>query len=425
MECTAFSKNYGKERARRQKDDLNNLQTTKCNLQEELFRQSDNKECSLIQAALDSVESQIKLHEEQITNASIFRSKCNWVRYGETSSKFFFGLEKWNYLSKNMKCVVRDSGEVSYYQGIILEEQTKFYKSLYTRHVNDVNAKFNIKRESYDPMLSDKFRDKCNVEITVHNLYDAVLMMKANKVGGPDGSTAKYYRTFFHDIKHHLLAMYKYAYQQGCLSPTTWKGLISLLPKKNKDTRYVKNMRPLTLLNIDYKILAKVMDNHLRDVAPLLIHRDQTGFMAGRHINVNIRKLLDVMEYCKNTSTPAVIMSIDMEKCFDCIEHEVIFETMHIFNFGEKYIRWVSLFYKNFLVCMQNQGYMSKWFEKTRSINQGCNISPSIYLLVGELLALRLCNHKQIHGINIGMTEVLISQFADDMDLYLPYEKQF
>ena len=77
-----------------------------------------------------------------------------------------------------------------------------------------------------------------------------------------------------------------------------------MLPKKNKDSRYVKNMRPLTLLNIDYKILAKAMDNRLWDVIPSLIHPDQTGFIAGRHIMTNIRKSLDVMEFCRARNVP-------------------------------------------------------------------------------------------------------------------------
>ena len=182
-------------------------------------------------------------------------------------------------------------------------------------------------------------------------------------------------------------------------------------------------MRPLTLLNIDYKILAKALDLRLRDILPEIISPDQTGFIPGRSIVTNIRKSLDVMEFCRKSNTPAVIMSIDMMKCFDRIEYSAIFGMMRLLNFGSNFIRWVSLFYSKFMVCTQNYGIASPWFEKTRSVNQGCNISPSIFLLVGELLALRLCQNPNISGVKIGSTEILLSQFADDMDLYLPFDK--
>ena len=94
-------------------------------------------------------------------------------------------------------------------------------------------------------------------------------------------------------------------------------------------------------------------------------------------------------------------------------------------KFGENYIRLVSLFYNKFTVCMQNFGVKSHWFVKTRSVNQGCNISPSVFLLVSELLAARLRNNNDIRGIKIGDTELLLSQFADDMDCICRMTKLF
>ena len=165
------------------------------------------------------------------------------------------------------------------------------------------------------------------------------------------------------------------------------------------------------------------MDNRLREVISDIIDPNQTGFVSGRNITKNIRKSLDVMEYCRATKTPAVIMSVDMEKCFDKIEYKAIFGALRIYNFGETFIKWVSLFFNHITVCTQNCGYHAPWFEKSRSVNQGCNISPSLYLLVGQLLTSLIKNHKEINGIKIGETEMLISQFADDTDLYLPFDK--
>ena len=198
---------------------------------------------------------------------------------------------------------------------------------------------------------------------------------------------------------------------------------MSLLPKGNKNTKYIRNLRALTILNYDYKILAKLMDNRIREVLDKLIHPDQTGFIKGRHISTNVRKSLDVIEYCGKNKIPAMILSIDMEKCFDRIDYSAVTGALKYFNFGPNFIKWTSLFFTNFEVCTQNHGHRSRYFRKERSINQGCPFSPSVYLLISEIIANKLRNHDEIQGINIGKVELLLSMFADDMDLYLPYKQ--
>ena len=118
-----------------------------------------------------------------------------------------------------------------------------------------------------------------------------------------------------------------------------------------------------------------------------------------------------------------MILSVDMDKCFDRISYSGIYGALRYFNFGENFIRWVSLFYTDFQVCTQNFGFYSDFFSKGRSVNQGCIISPAIFLLTSEILANKLRNNDKIKGIKIHDVEYLISQFADDIDLYLPYDE--
>ena len=216
--------------------------------------------------------------------------------------------------------------------------------------------------------------------------------------------------------------MARFSFENGILPLSTRRGVISLLPKRNKDTRKIKNMRGLTLICSDYMIIAKALDNRLHTYLPEIISEDQTGFMKHRHIGVNIRKSLDLIEYTKRTNTPAVIMSVNMEKCFDKIDYSAVLGTLRYFNFGDNFIRWVSLFYNQFQVCTQNFGFLSSFFTKERLVNQGCIISPAIFLLTSEILANKLRNNPSIRGVKVGETEYLLSQFADDMDLCLPYD---
>ena len=182
-------------------------------------------------------------------------------------------------------------------------------------------------------------------------------------------------------------------------------------------------MRPLTLLNNDYKILAKALDNRLREVLPNLINEDQTGFIKGRKISHNVRKSLDIIDYLSKKKLPALILSIDMEKCFDRLEHNALIESLKYFNFGDRFVRWVRLFYTNFQICTQNFGELSTFWIKGRGLNQGCPLSPGLYLLTAEIMANKLRNDRKIKGVEVGGVEYLISQFADDTDLYLTYDQ--
>lgn len=81
------------------------------------------------------------------------------------------------------------------------------------------------------------------------------------------------------------------------LSDEQRRGVITLIPKKNKDRRYMSSWPPITLLNVDYKILSKCLSKRLLGVLSLLVHEDQTGFMPGRYIGTNLRNVNDITEF--------------------------------------------------------------------------------------------------------------------------------
>ena len=122
------------------------------------------------------------------------------------------------------------------------------------------------------------------------------------------------------------------------------RGIITLLPKKDKNQLLLKNWRPISLLNTDYKILAKVLAFRLKRVLPSVIHEDQSGFISGRYmIGENIRLFIDVLHYFKVNDIPGLVLSIDFEKAFDKVEWEFLYFVMKKFGFEEKFIRWIRL----------------------------------------------------------------------------------
>ncbi len=197
------------------------------------------------------------------------------------------------------------------------------------------------------------------------------------------------------------------------------QGLIVLIQKPNKDIFNLDNWRPISLLNIDYKILAAVYANRLKQCLEEVISETQSGFMKNRHISNNIRLILDLLDYSDLVSNDALILFLDFFKAFDTVEHNFIFKALVNFGFGNNFICVIKTLYNDINSCVSLSNGTSPRFYVSRGIRQGCPISPFLFLLAAELLNLYVVNCTGIKGIQIGEEELIISQLADDTCIFL------
>lgn len=157
---------------------------------------------------------------------------------------------------------------------------------------------------------------------------------------------------------------------------------------------------------------------------PKLISEDQTGFMKDRNISTNIRKIIDIDEYCHKEGIEGMVLSVDFHKCFDTIETRFITNIMKYFNFGEKLCAWVALLFCDMRICTLNNGFTSEYFSPSRGIFQGNPIASYLYLLTGQLLNDQIAKNDKIKGIKIGQLEIKSIQFADDLNMPLIFEQE-
>ena len=162
-----------------------------------------------------------------------------------------------------------------------------------------------------------------------------------------------------------LLNSYNDAFRKGSLSISQERGTITLIPKGNENLTELKNWRPISLLNIDDKILSKVLARRMEKVLPKLVHYDQTGFVNGRYIGQNIRFLSDIMEYTDIKKQPNIFLLVDFEKAFDTEEWSFISKTLEVFKFGCNFKKWFSVIYNNVQSSVMDGGRMTNYFEVT------------------------------------------------------------
>ena len=123
----------------------------------------------------------------------------------------------------------------------------------------------------------------------------------------------EYYRTFWDILSQLLIDSYNEPFRDGSLSDSRNIVAMGLIFKKN-DRSDIKNYRPISLANTDYKILAFVLANRLQNVLSKLISHDQTGYVKGRFIGFNIRKTLDVINYLEKHIKCGLLLLLDFEK---------------------------------------------------------------------------------------------------------------
>ena len=332
------------------------------------------------------------------------------------NTKYFYSLEKANYNAKTCYAIYNTEGDdtLIYDQDEIIKIQKQFYDSLYTA---DPEVHFDL-RNTHGIFVKDDERLKQDSAITLDELKESVFAMSKNKTPGNDGLSADFYQTFWNDIQLLFLNMTNEVYNEGMLHDTALQGILNLIPKPNKDSRNIKNLRPITLLNTDYKIIEKVIANRIMPSLHDIIHGDQRGFMPNRRISVNIRKLLDIIFFAVDNDLECLIVSLDFAKCFDRVEFGILHGSLKYFQFGQVIQKWTHILYSNFNVRIQNNGHFSDKIEIKRGIHQGGCCSSLYFLIVAEILALELRSNPHISGIVINSIKNVLNQFADDLDLF-------
>ena len=296
----------------------------------------------------------------------------------------------------------------------IIEVQKHFYEQLYD--VDD-EVSFNL-TNSFGIKVPHEIRSAQQQQIGLEDMTIAIKTMSNNKTPGEDGLPIEFYKIFWVEIKDVFLEAILYAYDEKKLFSSARKGILNLIPKANKDTRLVKNLRPITLLNTDYKIIEKVIANKMVPALEHIISSDQRGFMKDRRISVNIRKMLDIIHETKVQDLEAVVMSLDFVKCFDKCSFSILHGSLNFFDFGQIVKEWTKILYDDFTVRVQNNGNFSAAISIKKGVHQGGCCSSIYFLVIAEILALSLRANEQIEGITIRDIRNILNQFADDMDIF-------
>ena len=367
------------------------------------------------------IKNELEQEEEKRGRAAMLRSGARWLELGEKPTKYFLRLNAGRKKEKDINVLQREDGEHVTGNRDILRYCCDHYEKMYSSQAGGTEGTaqvVNLSSTDVCPRLSQSDQERCEGPISNQECEQALKEMKNNKAASVSGLTKEFFLFFWEDLGGLIVDYINEAKQKGVFFVTQRRGVITVLPKKG-DQMFIKNKRAICLLDIIYKIVAKVIANRLRSVIHLLIDSDQTGSIAGRYIGANLRTIADVIHYCDADEREGILMALDFKNAFNTVEHEFLYGVLREFNFGENFIGWVQLLHKSTELTVVNNGFTSRWFKTSRGLQQGCPASAPLFALVVEILAIKIRASILVEGIELSGTIFKISQYCDDTTLFV------
>ena len=408
---------YGTKKKKSIETEMRNLENKITDLESHLSGSNDTQIWDDINQTKETLNDLIKKR----TQGAIVRSRIQWYEEGERNSRYFFNLEKRNSNLKSINRLELENNTITEDPTLILQEMKHFYESLYKG--NDVQNPEVYLSNLKTAKISEENYNKINENITESELLKIIKSLQNNKTPGEDGLPAEFYKFFWQDIKTPLLSSFIYSSEKGFLSITQKRGILCLIPKKS-DPLKLKNWRPISLLNQDYKIMAKLIAERIKICLHNLIDADQSGFLKGRYIGQNITTVFDIMHFAESENIPAILVSVDFEKAFDKLDWSFVHKSLENYNFPPFIRQWVKILYTDIVSCVTNNGWHSNYFRLSRGVRQGRPLSPYLFILCAEFLATDIRQNNKIQGIKIGSKNFKIRQYADDTQIFSHFTEE-
>lgn len=212
---------------------------------------------------------------------------------------------------------------------------SKFFQTFFKNSLFSIKHTISNFLDSLDlPSTGSEQNKILTAELTQDELDKAINSLKTNKSPGTDGYPSEWYKIFCSELT--LLRSFNHTLKEGELLQSWKEAIISVIHKQGKDSKESSSYRPISVLNVDYKLYTSILAKRLETILPDLIDHDQSSFIRNRQIHDNIRRTLQIMSHITKNKISAVFLSLEAEKAFDSVSWLYLHQVLHRFGFKEK-----------------------------------------------------------------------------------------
>eukprot|EP00253_Pinus_taeda_P008507 PITA_08507 len=350
------------------------------------------------------------------------KSRVQWLREGEQNTKFFHrstrdhrSANRILELKNNAREILKNHNDIS---------------ALLSDHFNSIAQEPPINREEAIKELtgaipkcitSDQNWALCR-EISMEEVEEAIRSMPNDKAPGPDGFTINFYKACWNTVKQEVWEVVEDSRRSGTILKSINSTFLALIPKV-EEAKIPDKFRPISLCNVIYKIISKVITNRLKSILPGIISEEQSGYVEGRQILDNILLAQEMIHSLHSRKEAGMIMQLDLSKAYDKVSWRYLEAVLDAFGFWRTWIKWILALIKSPRYSILVNGAPSAPFTPSRGIRQGDPLSPFLFVILMEGLS-RTIAKKKAEGSIKGLQPIRSlpatthQQFVDDTMLH-------
>ena len=362
------------------------------------------------------VELADALKEEE----TYWRQKCReeWLRSGDRNTKFFHNSVKGKRLQNRILMLLDELGHEHFTEGSKGNIAVEYYRDLFrSSSPFDIESLF----MDFQGRVTEDMNQKLTEPVSAEEIMKAAFSVKGSSAPGEDGLTGIFYQKFWHIVGPQLTAEITQFFNSSII-PEGWNHTqLSLLPKIPKPSS-MKDLRPISLCSVQYKIISKILYNRLKTIMPLLISETQGAFVAGRLISDNIliaHEMVHGLRTNPKVSEECMAIKTDMSKAYDRVEWSFLEILLEKMGFDRVWIRWIMACVTTVSFSILLNGTSHGFIRPERGIRQGDPLSPFLFILCAEALVSCLNSAEasgRINGIKLSASCPSVHHllFADD-----------
>ncbi|KAL5572899.1 hypothetical protein UlMin_022496 [Ulmus minor] len=352
------------------------------------------------------------------------RSKDLWLKCGDSNSKFFHQKASARKSKNSISGLLDSNGDWCDSEHGMAEIVESYFETLFSSS-SPSSVVLDQVLDTIDRRVTPQLNDQLDLAFGPDDVREAVFQMAPSKSPGADGMSALFYQRFWpvvgEDVTEACLGFTNRGLPLGNINET----IITLIPKIKNPSR-ITEFRPISLCNVLYKIISKMLANRLRKVMNYIISVEQSAFIPGRLISDNAIIGFECLHAIKRRKTKKnhLALKLDMEKAYDRVEWGFIREVMGKLGFSVGWTNKIMACISSVSYAFQLNGQKFGHLTPSRGLRQGDPLSPYLFLLCGEGLSSLLHHYEQagrIQGLKCGLRGPTISHllFADDSLLFL------
>jgi hypothetical protein len=341
-----------------------------------------------------------------------------WLAGGDKNTRFFHRVASSRRSKKHLWDIEDENGILHHSQADIKSAAFNHYKAFFQATPAPSLAAQIETASLFPKMVTTEEALALESPCTKEELLEVIKGFKKEKSPGPDGWSVELYLHFFDLMWQDLLDVVEDARIRGKVNSQLNNTFIVLIPKSNLPRQF-KDFRPISLCNLCYKIISKIIARRLRPFLSRALSEEQLGFLKGRQILDAVGVAQECIHSIKTKKLKAILLKLDLKKAFDCINWNFLHLILIQSGFGTITTNWILGCISSATLAILINGEATKVFHCERGLRQGCPLSPLTFILILEGLSILLKNSqagRHLKGIKVaGLTHILHILFVDDV----------